>query len=95
MEKSGRILLRNTSAGRQRRQTGEMSVQLFRSPLFQVIAKQFLVGRYVFGDRNRQPGVIEELPPVNVVGGHIAGPGSTAERVGGRLTIEPASAVGR
>ena len=73
----------------------EMSMQLFRSPLFQVIAKQFLVGRYVFGDRNRQPGIVEELPPVNVVGGHIAGPRSTAERVGSWLAIEPTAAVGR
>ena len=66
---------------------------LISSPLLQIVSEDLLISRDIFFNRDRKPGIVEEMPPIDIVTGHVAGPGSAAQALGPRLAIVPASGV--
>ena len=48
----------------------------------------------MLGDRRRQPRVVQEMAPVDVVTRHVTGPATTTQGIGGWLAVKPTAAVG-
>ena len=62
-------------------------------PFFGKITKDYLISRELFFNRNWKIDIVEEMPPVDIVAGPVAGPASAARNFRPYLTIVPASSV--
>ena len=63
------------------------------APLLKVLPEELLVGGDILLDRHGKPGVVEELPVVDVLAAHVARPGTAAQALRPDLAVVPAPRV--